>query len=350
MWRSTGRAATRAILGALIASGFASGNAFAQVIPSAQAASIPNASGLPRAADFYREKPLRLVVPFPAGGSSDFRARQLAKKLKERSGIDVIVENRPGASGFLGSELVAKAPADGHTVLLGTIGTLAINPSLFSKLPYQPLHDFVPVTQFSTGPVLLAAHPSLGVSNLRELIDLVRRQPGRFAYASTGNGTIQHILGETFKRAAGVQLIHIPYRGTAPAVQDFVAGHVGLMFDTPTALAAHIQAGRAVPIALTSAKRVASMPNVATFIESGVDDFVYESWQGIVAPKGLPPPVLAMLAEEIRAALQDAEIVASHREQASEVVANSPQEFARHIERETARWAKAVRESGAQID
>ncbi|HWS05390.1 MAG TPA: tripartite tricarboxylate transporter substrate-binding protein, partial [Burkholderiaceae bacterium] len=200
-------------------------------------------------------KPIRLVVPFPAGGTSDIRARQVAEHLRQDAGWSVVVENRPGASGMIGSELVAKAPADGYTLLLGTIGTLAINPAMFPAQPYNVLQDFQPVTQFSRSVSVLMAHRYTGIASLAHLEAAVRGG-APLAYASTGTGTIGHMVGEIYKKRANLDITHVPYKGTAPAVQDFVAGHVPLLVETPSAVWEHLKAGTAVPLAVTSSARM----------------------------------------------------------------------------------------------
>ena len=290
-------------------------------------------------------KPIRLVVPFPAGGTSDIRARQVAEHLRQDAGWSVVVENRPGASGMIGSEFVAKAPADGYTLLLGTIGTLAINPAMFPAQPYNVLQDFQPVTQFSRSVSVLMAHRYTGIASLAQLEAAVRGG-APLAYASTGTGTIGHMVGEIYKKRANLDITHVPYKGTAPAVQDFVAGHVPLLVETPSAVWEHLKAGTAVPLAVTSSARMPQLPSVPTFRELGYRDIVFDTWQGIVTRKGVPPTVLEALNHEIVKALRSPDVVRSHEEQVNVVVANTPEQFERFIADETRKWASVVRETG----
>ena len=293
-------------------------------------------------------KPIRLVVPFPAGGTSDIRARQVAEHLRQDAGWSVVVENRPGASGMIGSELVAKAPADGYTLLLGTIGTLAINPAMFPAQPYNVLQDFQPVTQFSRSVSVLMAHRYTGIASLAQLEAAVRGGTP-LAYASTGTGTIGHMVGEIYKKRANLDITHVPYKGTAPAVQDFVAGHVPLLVETPSAVWEHLKAGTAVPLAVTSSARMPQLPSVPTFRELGYRDIVFDTWQGIVTRKGVPPAVLEALNHEIVKALRSPDVVRSHEEQVNVVVANTPEQFERFIADETRKWASVVRETGVAV-
>ena len=289
-------------------------------------------------------QPIRFVVPFPAGGTSDLRARQVAQRLTLDAGWDVMVDNRAGASGMIGSDLVAKAPADGHTLLLGTIGSLAINPHMFPQQPYNVLRDLQPVTQFSRSVSVLMAHRRLGVAALPALESRVR-EGARLAYASTGNGTIGHVIGEIYKRRAGLDIAHVPYKGTAPAVQDFIGGHVPLLYETPSAVWEHVQAGTAVPLAVSSATRMPQMPLVPTFVELGYADMVFDTWQGVLTTRGVPAQTLDTLHRQIAAALRHPDVVRSHEEQVNLVVANNPAEFERFIAQQTLHWGKVIAEA-----
>ncbi|MDM0015558.1 tripartite tricarboxylate transporter substrate binding protein [Variovorax sp. J22P168] len=290
-------------------------------------------------------KVIRFIVPFPAGGTSDVRARQVAERMRQDTGWSIVIENRPGASGMIGSDLVAKAPADGYMLLLGTIGSLAINPAMFPNQPYDVLRDFQPVTQFSRSVTVLMAHQRTGFTTLAQLEDAVRTG-ARLAYASTGNGTIGHMVGELYKKRAGLDITHVPYKGTAPAVQDFVAGHVPLLYETPSAVWEHLKAGTAAPLAVTSASRMPQMPAVPTFRELGYGDVVFDTWQGVVTTKGVPPAVLDALNREMVKALRNPEVLRSHEEQVNVVVANTPEQFERFVAEETAKWGAVVKETG----
>ncbi len=294
------------------------------------------------------DRPLRWVVPFPAGGTSDVRAREVAERLRLDAGWNLIIDNKPGASGQIGGDFVARAPADGSTLLLGTIGTLAINPHLFPQQPYDVLRDFQPVTQFSRSVSLLMAHRDTGLRSLPALLDRARQQPP-LAFASTGNATIGHMVATVWQQAAGITLTHVPYKGTAPAVQDFIGGHVPLLFETPSAVWQHLKAGTAVPLAITGAQRMPQMPQVPTFAEQGFPQVVFDTWQGVVVRRGLPAPALQALHREIARALRHPDVVRSHDEQVNVVVANSPDEFERFIAEETRRWGQVVQATGARV-
>jgi len=316
-----------------------------QAAPALLGLPLLRPAGAQLAAYPQADRPLRFIVPFPAGGTSDLRARQVAERMRLDAGWNVVVDNRPGASGMLGSDLVAKAAPDGHTLLLGTIGSLAINPHMFPHQPYDVLRDLQPVTQFSRSVTVLLAHAGTGWRELGQL-ERALRGGARAAFASTGNGTIGHMVGEMYQRRAGVELTHVPYKGTAPAVQDFSAGHVPLLYETPSAVWGQIAAGTAVPLAVTSAQRMPQLPGVPTFRELGYADLVFDTWQGALTTRGLPAFALAALHRQMAQALRHPEVVRSHEEQVNVVVANTPAEFERFIAAQTARWGKVVAETG----
>jgi len=295
------------------------------------------------------DQPIRFIVPFPPGGTSDLRARQVADRMRQQVGWNILVENRPGASAMIGTEVVARAAPDGHTWLLGTIGSVAINPHIFPQQSYDVLRDLQPVTQFSRSVTVLMAHKSLGVRNLGELATRVRSGT-KLAYASTGNGTIGHMVGEIYKRRTRLDITHVPYKGTAPAVQDFIAAHVPLLYETPSAAWEHIRNGTAVPLAVTSGTRMPQMPDVPTFRESGYPDMVFDTWQGVLTTRGVSPAVLDTISRQMTRALLSPDIVRSHEEQVNVVVGNSPAEFERFIATETVRWGKVVKETGVRPD
>lgn len=301
----------------------------------------------------FPTRPIRLVVPFPAGGTSDLRARQVAERLRADSGWQVMVDNRPGASGMIGSDAVAKAVPDGHSLLLGTIGVLAINPHLLPNQPYNVMRDFQPITQFSRSVTLLCAHRSSGIRSLAELEAQVRAG-AKLAYASTGSATIGHMVMEAYKRRAGLvatrDVTHVPYRGSAPALQDFIAGQVPLHLDTPTATWEHLRSGLAVPLAVTSAQRMPQIAQIPTFAEQGYPGFVFDTWQGLLTTRGVPAAVLEALHREATRALRHPEVVRSHEEQVNTVVASTPAEFERYIVAESQRWAQLIAETGIKLD
>jgi tripartite-type tricarboxylate transporter receptor subunit TctC len=294
------------------------------------------------------DRPLRWIVPFPAGGTSDLRTRQVAERLKADIGWNVVVDNRAGASGMIGTDLVARSAPDGHTLLLGTIGTLAINPALQPRQPYDVLRDLQPVSQFSRSVSVLLAHRDTGIRSLAEL-EVRVRGGARLAYASTGNATIGHLVGEMVKRRAGLDITHVPYQGTAPAVRDFIGNQVPLLVETPSAVWPYLQSGVAVALAVTSRERVPQLPAVPSFAESGHPELVFETWQGVLTRRGVAPQVLATLHREIAAALRHPEVVRSHEEQVSAVVAGTPEAFERLIAEETLRWARVVAETGVRL-
>ncbi len=301
-------------------------------------------------AQTYPTKPIRIVVPFPAGGTTDVLARAAAQKLTEALGQAAVVDNRPGAGGNIGAELVAKSPPDGYTLLMGTVGTHAINPSLYPKMPYDHVRDFVPIILVAGVPNVLVINPSLPVNSVQELIAYTKANPGKLNFASSGNGTSIHLSAELFKTMAGVQMAHIPYKGSAPALQDLVGGQVQLMFDNLPSALALIKAGRLKALAVTSKERAAVLPDVPTIAESGLPGFEASSWFGLLAPAGTPQPVIAKLNAEIAKWLATPEAKEKLLAQGAIVAGGTPEDFARHIAAETGKWQKVVKESGAKID
>lgn len=293
----------------------------------------------------YPERSVRLVVPFAAGGVTDNLARAVAVALSRQLGQQVIVENRPGAGGTLAAAQVARAPADGHTLLLGSIGMLAIAPNLGPTAGYDWKSSFVPVVHLSSTPNLIVAHPSLPVSSIAELIAAAKAQPDRMAFASSGQGTSTHLSGALFQAQAGIRLVHVPYRGGAPALTDLLAGQIPLMFDTMSSVAA-IKAGKLKALAVTSAKRSPALPDVPTVAESGLASYRTGSWNGVVAPAGLPPPVLARLNLELNRALAAPEVAAAISADGSEAVGGTPEDFSRLIATEHQRWGQVIRDAG----
>jgi tripartite-type tricarboxylate transporter receptor subunit TctC len=298
----------------------------------------------------YPTKPIRLVVPFPAAGTTDILARAIAQKLSEALGQQVVVDNRPGAGGNIGSDLVAKSAPDGYTLLMGTVGTHAINVSLYAKMPYDAVKDFTPVVLVAGVPNVLVVNPALPVKTVGDLIKLAKDKPGTINFASSGNGTSIHLSGELFKSMTGVQMAHIPYKGSAPALTDLIGGQVQIMFDNLPSSMAHIKGGRLRAIAVTSAKRAPALPDIPTIAESGVPGFEASSWFGILAPAGTPREIVLRINAEANKALQSGEMKEKLLAQGAEAVGNSPEFFADHIRSETIKWAKVVKESGATVD
>jgi len=298
----------------------------------------------------YPTKPIRLVVPFPAGGATDIFAREVAKHLTEAWGQSVVVDNRPGAGGNIGSELVAKAPPDGYTLEMGTVGTHAINASLYSTLPYDHVKDFVPVILVAGVPNVLEVNPAVPVNSVQELIAYAKANPGKLNFASSGSGTSIHLSGELFKVMAGVQMTHVPYKGSAPALQDLIGGQVQLMFDNLPPSLPQIKAGKLRALAVTSATRAPALPDTPTVAESGLPGFEASSWFGVLAPAGTSPAIVAKLNAEIAKWLTSPEAKEKLAAVGANIAGGTPEDFARHIQAETAKWAKVVKESGAKVD
>jgi len=304
----------------------------------------------PASAADYPTKPIRLVVPFPPGGTTDILARAVAQKLSETWNQQVIVDNRPGAGGNIGSDLVAKAAPDGYTLVMGTVGTHAINPNLYAKMPYDHVKDFAPVILVAGVPNVLVVNPSLPVHSVKELIDYAKANPGKLNFASSGNGTSIHLSGELFKTMAGVQMTHVPYKGSSPALADLMGGQVQLMFDNLPSSLGLIKGGKLRAIAVTSATRAAALPDVPTIAESGLPGFEASSWFGVLAPAATPHEIVAKLNGTIALWLATPEAKEKLLAQGAIAAGGSPEDFARHIDRETAKWAKVVKASGAHID
>ena len=301
-------------------------------------------------AQAYPTKPIRLVVPFPAAGTTDILAREVAQRLSVSFGQSVIVDNRPGAAGNIGSDLVAKSAPDGYTLLMGTVGTHAINPSLYTKMPYDHVKDFVPIVLVAGVPNVLEVTPSLPVNSVADLIKLAKDKPGQLNFASSGSGTSIHLSGELFKTMAGVDMMHVPYKGSAPAVTDLMGGQVQLMFDNLPSSLAQIKAGKLRAIAVTSAQRAPALPNVPTIAESGLPGFEASSWFGLLAPSGTPAAVVARINADVNQWLQTAEAKEKLLAQGAAPAGGTPEQFAAHIRAETEKWAKVVKVSGAKVD
>jgi len=302
------------------------------------------------AADAYPAKPVRFVVAFPPGGGTDIIARSIARKLTERLAQQVVVDNRPGAGGNIGTDIVAKSAPDGHTLLMGSAGPLAINASLFGKMPFDPIKDLTPVTLAASTPNVLVVHPSLKAATVKELIALARARPGEINFASSGHGTPAHLAGELFNSMAGVKMVHVPYKGAAPALTDLLGGQVQLMFSTMPPALPHVKDGKLRALAVTSAKRSPATPELPTVDEIALPGFEANTWHGVVAPAGTPAAIVARLNREIVAILHLPEVVERLSAQGAEAVGSTPEEFAAYIRSETVKWAKVVRESGAKAE
>jgi tripartite-type tricarboxylate transporter receptor subunit TctC len=298
----------------------------------------------------YPTKPIRLVVPFAAAGTTDFLARAIAQKLGQNMGTSVVVDNRPGAGGNIGSDIVAKADPDGYTLLLGTVGTHAINASLYKKMPYDTVKDFAPVTLVASVPNIVVVNPSVPVKSIKELLALAKSKPGQLTFASSGNGSSIHLSGELFKSMAGVDMLHVPYKGSGPAVSDLVGGQVNLMFDNMPSSLPHVKSGRLRAIAVTGSKRSPAVPDLPTIAESGVPGYDSVAWFGVLAPAGTPPAIVHKLNAEIIKVLKSPDVAQRLSSQGAEPVYNTPEEFSAYIKTEMGKWAKVVKASGAQVD
>jgi len=301
-------------------------------------------------AQSYPNKTIRMIVPFPAGGATDIVARLVAQKLGDAIGQQVIVDNRGGAAGTIGSDLAAKSPPDGYTILIGTSSTHAIAQSLYAKLPYDSIKDFTPVVGIATATIVLSMHPSVPAKTVRELIVLAKAKPDALSFASSGSGGVSHLVGEMFKAQAGVQMLHIPYKGDAPALADLVGGQVSLEFGTALSFLPYIQSGRLKALAVTSLRRSQVMPDVPTVAESGLKGFEALQWFGVFAPAGTRAEVVTRLNTEIVKILQTADMRERLTKLASEVMADTPEQFAAFQKAEIAKWARVVKDSGARID
>ena len=301
-------------------------------------------------ADVYPSRPIRFVVAFPPGGGTDIIARSIAQKLSERVSQQVLVDNRPGAGGNIGTEIVAKSAPDGYTMLMGSAGPLAINASLFKTMPFDPQRDLAPVTLAASTPNVLVVHPSLNVATVGELVALAKKSPGKINFASSGFGTPAHLAGELFNSMAGVKLVHVPYKGASPALADLLGGQVQLMFSTMPPALPHVKDGKLRALAVTSAKRSPAAPDLLTLDEAGLPGFEANTWHGVVLPAGASAEVIAKLNREIVAILHLPDVVERLSAQGAEPVGSTPEEFAAYIRSETAKWAKVVRESGAKAE
>ncbi|WP_395348964.1 Bug family tripartite tricarboxylate transporter substrate binding protein [Variovorax sp. UC122_21] len=297
----------------------------------------------------FPDKAIRIVVPFPPGGATDAAARLVAVKMSEHWDQPVVVDNRAGAGGNVGSDLVAKAPADGYTLVMGVTGSHAINTSLYSRMPYDPVADFVAISQVAVVPNVLVVHPSVPAKNLAELVALAKKEPGKLNYASLGNGTAAHLGMEMLKAEAGVDITHVPYKGSAPAVSDLLAGQVQMMVDGLPSALPHVKAGKLRAIALTSLRRSPSLPDLPTIAES-YPGFYADAWSGLFAPKGTPQPVVDKLSAEVQRILKLPEVREKLAALGAEPVGSTQAEFAAHVKKEIDKWAKVVKTSGAKVD
>jgi tripartite-type tricarboxylate transporter receptor subunit TctC len=299
----------------------------------------------------YPNKPIKMVTGYAPGGTSDILARLMAQQLNKSLGQTVIVDNRPGAGGNIGTDFVAKSAPDGYTLVMGASGPLAINMSLFAKMPYDNVKDLAPIAQVAAVPLVLVVHPTVTAKNLKELIAAMKAKPNDFSFGSAGNGTPQHLSGELFKSmAGGLDITHIPYKGTGPALSDLLGGQIKVMFETTIAVLPHIKAGKLRAIAVTTGTRSPELPDVPTIAESGVPGYESIAWYGMAAPAGTPREIITKLNAETVKIMKSPEISKRLKEMGSHLEPGSPEQFAAFIKAETAKWAKVVKESGAKVD
>ncbi|MBY0266255.1 MAG: tripartite tricarboxylate transporter substrate binding protein [Burkholderiales bacterium] len=299
-------------------------------------------------AQVYPVKPIRFIVPSTPGGSVDTLARTVGPRLADKWGQQVIVDNRSGAGGAIAGELVAKSPPDGYTLLVGTVASLATNVSLQKKLPYDPMKDFAPVTLIATQNLMLLVHPSLPVKSVKELTALAKKKPGSLSFSSAGNGTGGHLSGELYKMLAGIDLLHVPYKGVAPAMIDVVSGQVTMTFASILSGSQQVKTGRLRALAVTGARRSPAVAELPTMMEAGVAGYESATWYGIVAPAGTPADIVNRLSSEIVAILKGPEMNDRLSKEGADPVGNTPAEFARHIQSEIEKWRRVIRAAGIQ--
>ncbi|MGZ5163022.1 MAG: Bug family tripartite tricarboxylate transporter substrate binding protein [Burkholderiales bacterium] len=313
--------------------------AVAMLSSRAEAAEVPQ----------YPVKPVRLIIAYAAGGGTDTVGRVFAQKLSEGLGRQIIVDNRPGANGNIATEVAVKSPPDGYTMIMGNVGPIGVNPHLY-KLAFDPLRDLAPVTLIATAPLLVVVHPSLPVNSLKDLIALAKREPGKLSYSSAGVGSSNHLAGALFNIEAGVDVVHIPYKGAAPALTDLIAGQVQLSFQTLPSVGGNVKSKRLKPLAVTSARRASTYPEVPTAAEAGLKGFEVSAWYSILVPAGTPRPIIDRLNGEIQKALKQKDVVDRLQAEGAEVAGTSPEEFGDFMRRETVKWGRVVKLSGMKAD
>ena len=316
----------RAVLAIATASTFAASLAFAQAWPN---------------------KPIRMIVPFPAGGGTDIITREVTNKM---AGYTFVIDNKPGTGGNLGIDAAAKSPADGYTLVMGQTSNLSINPTLYPKLPYDPVKDLTPVSLVASSPLVIVASANSPYHTLADIVKESKAHPGSINFASAGNGTVGHLAAESFQKVAGIKLTHIPYKGAAQGATDVISGQVQLYFSTIPTLLGHIKSGKMRPIAVTSLNRVDDLPQVPTISESGFKGFEAVTWFGILGPANLPKDVVAKLNADINKALKDPELKKKMDAQGADILGGTPEQFAKTIRDDITRWGPIVKESGAKID
>jgi tripartite-type tricarboxylate transporter receptor subunit TctC len=298
----------------------------------------------------YPNRPVRWIVPFAPSGPTDLMSRAVAEKLSQRLGQQFVVDNRAGAGGNIGAELVAKSAPDGYTLMIGHVGTHAINAALYPKIGFDPVKDFTPITLIATFPLALVIHPSVPAKDARELIALAKAKPGQLNFASAGNGGPTHLTGELFKSSAGIDIVHVPYKGNAAALLDLIAGRVQMMFSTMLTSMPHVRAGKLRAIGISGAKRSPQAPELPTIAESGLPGFVSVPWYGVLGPAGLPRPIVTKLNTEIARALAQPDMHERFVAQGVDLQSTTPEQFGALIKSEVVKWRKVVKDAGAKVD
>lgn len=301
-------------------------------------------------AQAWPAKPIRLVVPFPAGGGTDIIGREVSQKITEATRWAFIVDNKPGSGGNIGIDNVAKSPADGYSLVLGQTSNLAINPSLYSKLPYDPVKDLTPISMVASAPLALVVSATSPYKTLADVVAAAKANPGSINFATSGNGTVAHLATELFQKEAGVKLTHIPYKGATQGINDVIGGQVQIYVSSIPTLIGHIKSGKMRAVAVTSAKRVDDLPQVPTVAESGYKGFEAVTWFGVLGPANLPKDITAKLNAEINKALQTPELQKKLSDQGADVAGSTPEQFAKLVRDDITRWGKVVKDSGAKID
>ncbi len=300
-----------------------------------------------QSATAYPTKPIKIVVGFAPGGGSDFIARIVAQKLTQQLGQTVFVENRPGAGGNLGAEIALKAPGDGYTLFLAAT-SYTVNANLY-KLPFDPIKDITPIARLASGPFIIATNPNLAIPNLKALVDLAKKEPGKLSYASAGNGSITHVATEYFLTTAGIDVLHVPYKGTSPALTDTISGQVQFIFGTVASTMPHVQSGKLSALAVTTAERLAALPNVPTVMESGYPNFDVSVWHGLIGPKGIPADIVLKINQAVRTALNDPLMAQQLAADGLTASADTPEEFGALIAQEVSRWGALVKARGITL-
>ena len=298
----------------------------------------------------YPSKPIRMIVPSAPGSGPDIMARAIGQKLTEALGQAIVIDDKPGAGGIIGSEAAAKAPPDGYTLIMSNAGAHTVNPSLYAKLPYDPVKDFAPVTLVALAPNILIVHPTLPVRNVKELIALAKAKPGELTFGSGGNGSTAHLSGEMFKTMAGINIVHIPFKGSPAAVIAVIAGQIALAIPNIPPALPHVRSGKLKALAVTTAKRAAGVPDLPTVAESGLPGYEATAWFGVLAPAATPPQIIARLNGAIVKIAQTREMQERLMAEGADAVGNTPEQFAQIIRNDIAKWAKVVKASGATLD